>query len=239
MHRPVRRESRRTTAGHRNAPLRSSLPKADTHVNFVAIWKHRATVFGVGAPRTALCIATTPPGYVPRSPTTSGISALTAGDAIATVIHPKKTSGMTTGRKLTIAGAVVAGVTVYMAYLGADASWQYSITADECLARALEVQGSRVRVSGKIADGTLRIAPDRTRVDFSLEATNGQLDVICTCPPPDGLADGRDVVVEGRLEGGTLLRGQKVLTRCASKYEAQRPDAAPGGPASSPPEQTP
>ena len=35
------------------------------------------------------------------------------------------------------------------------------------------------------------------------------------------------VVVEGRLENVGLFRGEKVLTRCASKYESKRP-AAPG-----------
>jgi cytochrome c-type biogenesis protein CcmE len=146
---------------------------------------------------------------------------------------------MTTGWKLAIAGAVVTGVTAYMAYLGAEASWQYYVTVDECLANASDLQGNRIRVSGKIAGGTLRIAPDRTEVAFSLESANGKLDVICLCPPPDNLTDGKDVVVEGHLEEGELLRGEKVLTRCASKYQAQKPDAASRAPAPCRLEQTP
>ena len=43
---------------------------------------------------------------------------------------------MTTGRKLVIGGVIVAGLTAYMAYRGASASWQYYLTADECLAES-------------------------------------------------------------------------------------------------------
>jgi cytochrome c-type biogenesis protein CcmE len=39
-----------------------------------------------------------------------------------------------------------------------------------------------------------------------------------------------DVVVEGRLAGDKLLRGDKIITRCASKYEA-RATAASAAPA--------
>ena len=45
-------------------------------------------------------------------------------------------SAMTTGRKLTLAGLVVAGVTGYMAFVGGSASWQYYVTPQECLQRA-------------------------------------------------------------------------------------------------------
>ena len=62
---------------------------------------------------------------------------------------------MTTGRKLAIGGAIVAGLTAYMAYRGASASWQYYLTADECVAAGASLVGHRVRVSGRIAAGTL------------------------------------------------------------------------------------
>ena len=74
-----------------------------------------------------------------------------------------KTRVKSSGRKLAIASLVVAGATAYMAYLGASSSWQYYMTADECLANVVEAAGRRVRVSGKIAPKTLRIDADRLR----------------------------------------------------------------------------
>jgi cytochrome c-type biogenesis protein CcmE len=128
---------------------------------------------------------------------------------------------MQTGWKLVIGGGVIAGVTAYMAYVGASSSWQYYVNADECLASSAELVGDRIRVSGKVASGTLQIAPDRNSVSFSLEAAEGQLPVVCTGTLPDNLAEGIDVVVEGHLETANLLRGDKLLTRCASKYESE------------------
>ncbi len=136
---------------------------------------------------------------------------------------------MTTGRKLAIGGGVVAGVTAYMAYVGASTSWQYYLSVDECAANAQSLLGDRIRVSGKVASDSLRIAEDRRHAAFSLRGTSSRLDVICSGPLPDNLAEEMDVVVEGRLEDSGLLRAEKVLTRCASKYESQEPAAAEAG----------
>jgi cytochrome c-type biogenesis protein CcmE len=133
---------------------------------------------------------------------------------------------MSTGRKLAIGGAIIAGVTAYMAYVGASTSWQYYLTVDECLADAPTLLADRIRISGKVAPDSLEIAADRKHASFALEGSSGSLKVICSGPLPDNLAEGADVVVEGRLENPGLFRGEKVLTRCASKYESQRSAAS-------------
>jgi len=139
---------------------------------------------------------------------------------------------MTTGGKLVLGGIVIAGVTVTMAYLGATTSWQYYLTAEECLAGGPSLVGARIRVSGKIAPGTLEIGADRRQAAFSLAAPEASLPVICAGPLPDNLADEIDVVVEGRLERPDLLRGHKVLTRCSSKYQSQAASRASEAPSS-------
>jgi cytochrome c-type biogenesis protein CcmE len=115
-----------------------------------------------------------------------------------------------------------------MALVGASSGWQYYITVDECLANPAQVLGHRVRVSGKIAAGSLEIAPDRRQASFLLAGTTGSLPVRVTGPLPDDLAASAEVVVEGRLEAPCQLHGDKVLTRCASKYESGPSPAATG-----------
>ena len=131
---------------------------------------------------------------------------------------------MSTGKKLAIAGLVVAGVTAYMAYLGASSSWQYYMTVQECLDNAPQVAGQRIRVSGTILPGSLTIAPDRQEARFSLGEGGRSMPVVCKGPLPDDLAIDKpmEVVVEGRVEGSSLLRGDKLITRCASKYDARK-----------------
>ena len=136
---------------------------------------------------------------------------------------------MPAGAKLAIGAAVVVGVTAYMAYVGASASWKYYVTSEECLADAAKFTGQRVRVSGKVAAESLQVDGDRMGARFALASNRGNLNVTCSGPLPDNLAEGMDVVVEGQLEASGVLRGDKVLTRCASKYEAGAPSAPSNG----------
>jgi cytochrome c-type biogenesis protein CcmE len=122
--------------------------------------------------------------------------------------------------KLVIGGAVLAVVTGYVAYLGASSSWQYYLTVDECAANSGQFTGKRVRVSGRVAPGSLQIRDDRALATFVLQGQGASLSAECPGPLPDNLAEDMDVVVEGTLQRSDFLRGRKVLTRCASKYES-------------------
>ncbi len=135
---------------------------------------------------------------------------------------------MTAGKKMVIGGFLAAGLTAYMAYRGASASWQYYLTADECLAESASLVGHRLRVSGRIAAGTLAMDKNRTQASFTLEGTRTSLKVVCQGPLPDHLAAGIAVLVEGRIDEAGLLHGQKVLTRCASKYQSRQPTVTAG-----------
>jgi cytochrome c-type biogenesis protein CcmE len=128
---------------------------------------------------------------------------------------------MSTGTRLAIGGCVISAVTAYMAYLGASSSWQYYLSVDECAADALELLGRPLRVAGNVAPGSLQINANRASACFTLNGADRTLHVICAGPLPDNLTEGIDVVVEGRLESASNLRGEKVLTRCASKYRSQ------------------
>jgi cytochrome c-type biogenesis protein CcmE len=126
-----------------------------------------------------------------------------------------------TERKLALGGLVVACATGAMAFLGGSASWQYYLTVDECLADAPALVGRRVRVNGTIAPGSLAVVEGRTSASFVLSGTGRGLPVDGSGPLPDNLADGMQVVVEGRLGRDGRFQGDHVLTRCASKYRAE------------------
>lgn len=128
---------------------------------------------------------------------------------------------MTTGKRLAIFGAVLVGATAYMAYLGASSSWQYYATVDECLSNLPTFTNQRIRVSGKIAPNTLRVAADRKLAHFALVGATDNIQVDYSGRLPENLAEGRDVVAEGVLSDSAVLQCDKVLTQCASKYQAE------------------
>jgi cytochrome c-type biogenesis protein CcmE len=127
---------------------------------------------------------------------------------------------MTAPVKLATGVAIVVGVTLYMAYVGASSSWKYYVTAEEYTADAASFSGKNLRVSGKVAADSLAIDASRLRAQFALVSNKGNLSVECVCSVPDNLAEGRDVVVEGRADERGVLVGEKVLTKCASKYQS-------------------
>jgi len=122
--------------------------------------------------------------------------------------------------KLAVGAAVMALATAYLAYLGASTSWRYYVHVDECAQTKEAFIGQRLRVSGRISAETLIVRADRSRATFTLEGQQARLPVSCLGPLPDNLAEDMEVVVEGILQSNGELRGDKVLTRCASKYEA-------------------
>lgn len=122
--------------------------------------------------------------------------------------------------KLAIGALIVACATAYLAWLGAATSWQYYVLVDECAAEPETFLGQRLRVSGRVAPGSLQISADRRSATFLLRGAESELHVACGAPLPDNLAEEMEVVVEGTLDDDSCLAGERVITRCASKYEA-------------------
>ena len=124
--------------------------------------------------------------------------------------------------KLALGASIIALAAAYLAFLGASVSWRYYVLVDECSAASDALLGQRLRVSGRIGANTLVVREDRSLATFALVGRQTQLKVTCPGPLPDNLAEDMDVVVEGSLQPSGQLQGEKVLTRCASKYQADK-----------------
>jgi cytochrome c-type biogenesis protein CcmE len=127
---------------------------------------------------------------------------------------------MTPGLKLMTGGVLVVGAIGYLAVEGAASSWQYYLSLDEVVADRGRLYGKQLRVSGRVADGSLSIVDDRRQAAFDLAGQRHKVHVTCRCTLPDNLAEDIDVVVEGTLQADGI-HGRKVITRCASKYESK------------------
>lgn len=125
---------------------------------------------------------------------------------------------MGSSAKLIVGALVVTTVISYLAYIGAASSWQYYLSVDETAAEAAQLEGRRIRVSGRVVENSLWIGEHRREAEFELAGAKHTLPVTCRCAMPDNLTENIDVVVEGKLRAGRI-DGYKVITRCASKYE--------------------
>ena len=73
------------------------------------------------------------------------------------------------------------------------------------MAGGTSLSGRPLRVSGRVAAGTLALDRDRMRASFTLEGSGTHLKVVCRGPTPDNLAEGIAVLVEGRIDEAGLL----------------------------------
>ncbi len=127
---------------------------------------------------------------------------------------------MTATHRLCVGGIVIATATAYLAYLGASSSWQYYLSVDELMADETSFRDCRLRISGKVAPGSLHIASDRSQGALVLQGAASKLAVEFSGTIPDNLAEGIEVVVEGHMQSAGIVQATKVLTRCASKYSS-------------------
>jgi cytochrome c-type biogenesis protein CcmE len=138
-------------------------------------------------------------------------------------------------------------ITAAIAYLIVTAirnTSEYYLTVEEIGARQAEYQGQPLRIAGRVKPGSISWDPATLRLEFSITAipnpdasgvqpaaaiTAPSFHVVCLGQPkPDMFAEGRDVIVEGRLVSANEVSATQVLTSCPSKYVPKKPGAPAG-----------
>ena len=120
---------------------------------------------------------------------------------------------------------VIAGI-AYLSLMGFQSAKTYYLSVDQALDQAPGLGGRFVRVHGKVEPGTVDWAVEEVTLRFAMAGDSGRaLPVVYQGVKPDLLQDGVDVVVEGRLQGDTLV-ADRVMVKCPSKYEAAGTQAA-------------
>lgn len=123
--------------------------------------------------------------------------------------------------------AVVVGTVVWLAFAGVSQSTTYYKTITELGKMGNQAYGTRIRVGGDIADGSIQRVG--SQVVFVLKQEDKQLKVAYTGtdPLPDTFRSGAQALADGRLGRDGVFRASRVQAKCASKYES-KPGMAPG-----------
>lgn len=125
--------------------------------------------------------------------------------------------------KFVMGATMIVAAIAYLAYLGASSSWQYYVLVDECMRQPEQWQGKRLRISGQLAEGSLAVDAEQRTVTFVLSGKECRLAVSYHGGLPDNLHEGMDLLVEGSLRGRDGLEAERIITRCASKYNPKAP----------------
>ena len=130
-----------------------------------------------------------------------------------------------------VAGALVlVGIVGYLAVTGMKDSMMYYYTPDELAAKVTADPTARnvgAKVGGRVVPGSVKFDARTLDLRFTVvDIASGRttFPVYHNGPLPDTFEEGRDVVVEGKLNEAGTFEATKVLTKCGSRYEAVEED---------------
>ena len=122
--------------------------------------------------------------------------------------------------KLSIAGVVLACAVGYLAFAGIKKGWVYYLDVDAFVQDAA-YQHERVRLHGKVAEDKFETNPGLLTARFGLLGGAERLTVSYQGAVPPTFKTGVEVVVEGKLDDAGVFRADVLMTKCASKYQAE------------------
>lgn len=128
---------------------------------------------------------------------------------------------MKPGRKLAVGLSVIAVAIGVVAYAGIRSAAVYYLTPTEFAGRP-DLKTAQVRLAGTVVAGSIQRSEGRV-VGFRITDGTTTVDVRYDGPLPDLFAEGREVLVEGRLTGAGALAAARVMTTHPAEYKEGKP----------------
>ncbi|MBI1335943.1 MAG: cytochrome c maturation protein CcmE [Phycisphaera sp.] len=122
--------------------------------------------------------------------------------------------------KLIVAALVLIGAVAYLAVAGAKKGWVYYLDVDQYLQQK-SYQTQRVRLCGRVAVDDLHVERQAFRASFVLLGPTQRIGVDYKGVVPDLFTSDADVVLEGKLGNDGRFKADVLMTKCASKYQAE------------------
>jgi len=129
--------------------------------------------------------------------------------------------------KFICGGVVLLAAIAYLAYAGLkDGSFAYHLLVDDYVVNP-KYHSERVRLCGKVAEDSSFAKPSLLKANFNLLGQTKSLPVTFTGAIPDLFKPGCDVVIEGQKDSSGVFQADKLMTKCASKYQSADPTKQP------------
>lgn len=122
--------------------------------------------------------------------------------------------------KIAVASILVVVAVGYLCWAGARKGWVYYIDVDTFLADA-KYHDQRVRLAGKVAEDGVESHPGLMTARFDLLGAEQRVAVVYEGVVPDLFKPGCNVVLEGNRDADGVFQADTMLTKCASKYQAE------------------
>jgi len=88
-------------------------------------------------------------------------------------------------------------------------------TVDDVMGHKDDYMGKKIEVKGEVKDGSL-VKGNMT--SFVLKGSNDEMNVTYGDTAPEGLVEGKDIVVKGTLGSDGTFRATSIVVGCPSRY---------------------
>jgi cytochrome c-type biogenesis protein CcmE len=123
-------------------------------------------------------------------------------------------------KKFVIGGAILGLAVCYLGFAGVQSGWVYMLPVDRFVDEP-QFRTQRVKLCGKAVEQGFTLNRAGMTARFTIAGTQGKsVPVVFHGVIPDMFRAGRDVVIEGKLDGAGIFQADLLMTKCASKYEA-------------------
>lgn len=125
--------------------------------------------------------------------------------------------------KIIVSIAIVGGAAAWLLTSTASEAFEYYKHVDEVVTDGASWQKKPMQLHGFVQPGSIKKRFDRDsgRIEYKFTEVNcgKEIEVLYAGVVPDTFKDGAEVVVKGRLDGGTF-HSTEVMAKCPSKYQA-------------------
>lgn len=124
---------------------------------------------------------------------------------------------MSTKRKLVVASAIIVAALGFVAYQGVRSSMVYYLTPTEFKSKP-ELRHNKIRMAGRVVPGS--VVKTEGLIRFAITDGLTPYEVHYGGPLPDLFAEGREVLVEGRVDGTGIIQAAQVISTHPPEYKA-------------------
>ena len=122
----------------------------------------------------------------------------------------------------TVIGVTIIGACLtYFMWQAMQSSWAYYYSVDELIANKAVAGSSSLRVAGRVKAESVVRDLEKTLLTFALSGSANELPIQYKGSVPDNFTEGKEVVVEGRLDTAGVFHAETLMTKCESKYKAR------------------
>jgi cytochrome c-type biogenesis protein CcmE len=120
-----------------------------------------------------------------------------------------------------IGGGILAVAVSLLVYASLGGAVSYYLTVSELLDKGSELYGERVRVAGKVVDGSIEWDADALELRFVITEGDDNLSVVFGGARPSGFKEDSDILVEGKYRSDNTFQASAIIMKCPSKYEPE------------------